>query len=92
MDEVDVAAGGIRAGEGHPATGKVRILEVNGAVDGDAGEVEVAALPGAVGSLGASVVVADETQDCVPDLAKGRLVLQYGFVIYPLAAGASGRR
>lgn len=39
------------------------------------GEVKIAALPGAVGPLRASVVVTDEAQDRVPDLAGGQIAV-----------------
>ncbi|WP_449479920.1 hypothetical protein [Streptomyces avidinii] len=63
--------------EVHRAPGEHRAAEVHAAVDGDAGEVEVAALPGAVGSSGAAVVVADEPQDGVPDLAQGQVAVVF---------------
>lgn len=50
--EVHRAAGERGAAEAHHATGECGAVEVQAAVDGDAGEVEIAALPGAVGSPG----------------------------------------
>ncbi|WP_158689611.1 hypothetical protein [Streptomyces niveus] len=63
------AAGEHRMGEGHQASGEHRAAEVHVGVDGDPGEIKVAALPRAVSGLGDAVVVSNKAQDRVPDLA-----------------------
>jgi hypothetical protein len=56
--------------EVHAAAGERRAFEVHAAVDGDPGEIEAAALPGAVSALGDAVLVSDKAQDRMPDLTE----------------------
>ncbi|MEU1777008.1 hypothetical protein ABZ601_31450 [Streptomyces sp. NPDC012842] len=76
------AAGERGVGKGHDAAGEHRAAGVRAAVDGDTGEVEVAALPGTLGFLRPTVVGADEAQDRVPHLTKGQVA-----VVLLLASG-----
>ncbi|WP_326650185.1 MULTISPECIES: hypothetical protein [unclassified Streptomyces] len=81
---MDRAPGERRSVEGHRAAGELRSVELGHAagergagevpaVEDDAGEIQVAALPG-VGVLGGKAeVVADEADDCVPDFAHGQV-------------------
>ncbi|MFJ3099588.1 hypothetical protein, partial [Streptomyces hydrogenans] len=83
------ACGECRKFEGHSAFGERRVGEIHVGVDGDAPEVEIAALSGPVGSSGAPVVVCDEAQDRVPDFPQGQVAVMF-FLVGGIAAGVGG--